>query len=75
MECLHDIDHSPFGPAYPICKLHIVRYSGTEHDNSDMFRQHNDSLFPDNPSFLIVYVVNLIENDPLNVPYHLGPSV
>ena len=75
MKSFHNINNSPFGPTDPISKLHIVRYCGTEHNNTNMFRKHDDSFFPDNTSFLIINIMNFIKNNPLNIPDHFSTSI
>ncbi len=75
VESLHDINHSPFGSPDPIGELHVIRNCGTEHNDTDMFGQHDDSLLPNHSSLLVVNVMNLIENYPFNVADHLCPSV
>lgn len=75
MEGLHDVYHSSLGPAHPIGEIHVIGHSGTEHDESDVFRQHDDSLLPHHSSLLVVDVVHFVENDPLDVSDHLCPPV
>jgi hypothetical protein len=75
MQSLHYIDDSSLGSPYPIRKIHVVRDCGAEHDKSDMFWQHNNSFFPNNTSLLVVDVMYLIKNDPLNIPDHLCAAI
>jgi hypothetical protein len=75
MKSFHDVDHSPFSSSNPVCKLHIIWYCRTQHDNTNVFRKHDNSLFPDDSSFLIVYVMHLIKYDPLNISYHFSSSI
>lgn len=72
---LHDIYHSPLGPTNPVGKLHVVRYGGTEHDNTNVFGEHDDGFLPDDSSLLVIDVVYLVKDDPFNVPDHFCPSV
>ena len=75
VKCLHHIYYSSLGPSHPIRKVHVVGNSRTEHDESDVLWQHDDGFLPDNASLLIVDVVHLVEDDPLDVSDHLRPSV
>jgi len=75
MQSFHDIDNSPLCSSHPVGEVHIVRYSSTEHDQANMLRKHNNGLLPYNSSLSIVYVMNLIEDDPLDISYHFSTSV
>ncbi len=75
MECFHNINHSSFGSTDPVCELHIVRYSSTEHNNPNMLRKHNNGFLPNDTSLLIIYIMDLVKYNPLNVSYHLGSSI
>lgn len=75
MESFHYINHSSFSPSDPISKFHVIRYRSWQHNNSNMFRQHDNSFLPYNTSLFIIYVMNLIENNPLYIPNHLRSSV
>jgi hypothetical protein len=75
MKSLHHINHSPLSPAYPVCELHVIRHCGTQHDNSNMLWQHDNSLFPHDASLFIVDVMDLIKDDPFDVPDHFGTTV
>lgn len=72
---LHNVNDPSFGSANPICKVHIIWNCGAQHDNSDVFRQHDNGLLPDNASLLIINVMDFVEDDPLNVSDHLCASV
>jgi hypothetical protein len=75
MESLHHINHSSLSSADPVCELHVIRHCGTQHDNTNMLGQHDDSLFPNNTSLFIVDVMDLIKDDPFDVPDHFGTTI
>jgi len=75
MQSLHHVDHPSFGPPHPISEIHIVGDSCTQHNQSYMFGKHDNGLLPNHSSFGVVDIVHLVKNDPLNVSYHLSPSV
>ena len=75
MHSFHHIYHSSFCSAHPIGKIHIIGDGSTEHDQSDVFRKHDNSFFPNHTPFRIIYVMNFVENDPLNISDHFCSSV
>jgi hypothetical protein len=75
MQRFHYIDNSSLGSSYPIRKIHVVRDCGAKHDKTNMFWQHNNGFFPNHTSLLVIDVMHLIENDPLNVSDHLCAAI
>jgi len=75
MKSLHNINHPTFCPSDPVSEFHIVGNCGAQHNYSYMLWEHDDSLLPNNSSFLVVYVMDLIKNYPFYIPDHLGPSI
>lgn len=75
MQCLHYIYNPSLRSPNPIRELHIIRNSCAKHYQSYMIRQHYNRLFPYHSSLSIIDVMNLIENDPFYISYHLSPSV
>lgn len=75
VEGLHDIDYPVLGPADPVGEVHVVGHGGTQHDDADVLGQHDDGLLPDHASLLVVDVVHLVEDHPLDVPDHLRAPV
>ena len=71
MKGFHHIYDSPLGSSNPVGKIHVVGYGCTEHDESNMFGKHNDGFFPDDSSFRVVDIVNLIKDDPLYIFDHV----
>ena len=51
----------------PLSKLEVVGDGGGEHDNTDMVWELDDNLLPNTTSLLVIDVMHLIENDPLNI--------
>lgn len=49
----------------PVRELLHILHSGAEHDDSHVFGEHDDGLLPDSASLLVVYVVHLVEDYPL----------
>lgn len=62
-----DKDFLLFHSADPLGKLKIVGHRSGEHYNADVVRQFDDNFLPDGASLLIVDVVNLVEDDPLDI--------
>jgi len=64
-----DLDEyaSSLGPSHPVRELLVVGSGCRKHHDSYMVRQHHNGLFPHCASFLIVDVVNLVEDNPLDL--------
>ena len=75
MQGLHHVYDPSLSPPHPVRKVHIVGHCRTQHDQSNMLRQHNNRLLPHHPSLGIVDVVHLIENDPFDVADHLRTAI
>ncbi len=75
VKSLHDINQSPLSPSYPVGELHVIGDSGAKHDDTNVLWQHDDGLFPDHTSLLIVDVMHFVKNHPFDVTNHLSPTV
>lgn len=53
--------------AHPLCKLHVIADCSREHHDTNMIWQLHDDFLPDRASVLVVDVVHLVEDDPLDV--------
>ena len=51
----------------PLGELSRVGDRGREEDVVNVVRQQNDRLLPDDSSFLVPHVVDLVEDDPTNL--------
>lgn len=75
MQSFHYVDHPTFSSAYPISKIHIIWDCSTQHDESYMFRKHDNGFLPNHSSFRVVDIMHFVKYNPLNVSYHLSPSI
>lgn len=75
MQSFHHVDHPMLSPTHPVSKIHTIRNSGTEHNQANMLRKHDNSLLPHHTSFRIVNIVNFIENYPFDVSDHFRSPI
>ncbi|KAI6756802.1 hypothetical protein HG530_011400 [Fusarium avenaceum] len=59
----------------PLGKLESVGDGGGEKDISDLVGKHDNGLLPDDTSYLVSHVVNLVKHDPSNFSHDLGTSI
>ena len=59
----------------PGCELFWISNSGRQKYVSNIAGQHNDCLFPNNASFFVSHIMNLIENYPFDLSDNLRTSV
>jgi hypothetical protein len=70
-----DVDALALGAADPVGELDGVGGGGREEDHIDVVREHDDDLFPDHAPLTVIYIMNLVKDDPLDVSYEVGPAV
>ena len=73
--CSHFFSFAHLRPPDPLRELNGIGRGGTEKDQPNVLRKHDDHFLPHHPPLGIVDVMNLVENDPLNVPDHVGAAV
>ena len=77
------IDIALLRASHPISKLFGIWHSGGQQHHVHMRRQHNNHLFPNDTSLLVVHVMYFVENHVFNIakkrsravqhsPQHLG---
>lgn len=69
------MDLASLGATHPIGELHVVGDGRTEHNDTDVFWEHDEGFLPDHSSLLVVDVVHLVEYHPLDVADHVGTLV